>query len=241
MQNKIKRKESHISNYLEICVACNRPDFSLVAEAKVASQSICCVFGESGTGKTSLARVIAGLEQGWTGTVSNQGSVWQDSANKVFLPAHERRVGFVFQGSELFSHLTVGKNLDFAERCGEGRASQPKRQDLVHAFELGQILSRLPHEISRGERQRAAMAQTLLAAPTMMVMDEPMASMSRSMKDALAPFIRQSRESFDGPILYITHSERELEALADSVLLLNARQALSFDSAGHFLSVQAHL
>jgi len=111
----------------------------------------------------------------------------------------------------------------------------------VHAFELGQILSRLPHEISGGERQRAAMAQTLLAAPTMMVMDEPMASMSRSMKDALVPFIRQSRVSFDGPILYITHSERELEALADSVLLLNAGQALGFDSANHFLSAQAQL
>ena len=107
-------------------MACDRPGFSLVAEAKVASQSICCVFGESGTGKTSLARVVAGLEQGWAGRVSNQGSVWQDSASKIFLEPHQRRVGFVFQGSELFTHLTVSKNLDFAERCGQGRASQPK-------------------------------------------------------------------------------------------------------------------
>ena len=220
MLNKIKTKELHISNYLEICVACDRPGFSLVAEAKVAAQSICCVFGESGTGKTSLARAVAGLEQDWTGTVSNQGSVWQDSNSKIFLSPHQRRVGFVFQGSELFAHLTVSKNLDFAERCGQGSASQPKRQDLVHAFELGQILNRLPHEISGGERQRAAMAQTLLAAPTMMVMDEPMASMSRSMKESLIPYIKRSLTNFNGPMLYVTHSEMELAALADSVLVL---------------------
>lgn len=205
-------------------------------EASVSAQSLCCIFGESGSGKTSLARVVAGLEGGWSGRVLSQGQTWQDSEKNILVPAHERRVGFVFQGAELFTHMSVSKNLDFAERCGAGRVEQPNRLDLVKTFELDGVLRRLPHEISGGERQRAAIAQTLLAAPTMLVMDEPMASMSKAMKDGLIPFIRRSRGSFSGPILYITHSEAELEALADSVLLLSDGRSQLFDSVTQFFA-----
>ncbi len=227
--------EQDANNCLNINLRSGRLDFDLEVSATIQPQSVCGVFGESGSGKTSLARAIAGLDSSWLGCLLHQGVVWQDSDAKAFVPAHKRRVGFVFQGAELFEHLTISKNLDFAEKCGEASDDQPSRADLIEHFELGKLLHQAPDRISGGERQRAAIAQALLSAPSMLVMDEPMASMSRSMKEGLMPFIKNCRYQFKGPMLYITHSEAELESVADSVLLLQNGESHMFESVEQFL------
>ena len=227
--------EQNFSSCLNINLRVNRADFDLAVNATIEPQSVCGIFGESGSGKTSLARAIAGLDSSWSGRLCHRGVTWQDTDSRVFVPAHKRRVGFVFQGAELFDHLTISKNLDFAERCGEDSEDQPGRADLIAQFELGSLLHQTPGRISGGERQRAAIAQVLLSAPSMLVMDEPMASMSRSMKENLMPFIKNCLHQFKGPMLYITHSKSELEKIAGAVLLLEGGRSRFFPSVKQFL------
>ena len=207
---------------LSLHVTLERPGFALRVDLDLELKGITAAFGPSGSGKTTLLRVIAGLEREARGTVAFDGETWATPGTHV--PAHRRRIGYVFQDGRLFSHLTVEENLRFALRRS-ARGSQRPPIDLaaaVEALDLRALLARRAHSLSGGEQQRVAIARALLTSPRLMLMDEPLSSLDVARKKEILPHIERLPEVFGVPVLYVTHNVDEVARLANDVVLLAA-------------------
>jgi len=219
-----------------------RDDFSLRFDAELQLEGITAVFGPSGAGKTTLLRVVAGLEKGAVGRVVLGGELWQDTDRRVMVPAHARRLGYVFQDGRLFPHLSVEGNLLFAAersqrqnrsghagqggRGGHGRevgargASEHSMSSVVQALDLKDLLGRKPDTLSGGEIQRVAMGRALLTAPRVMLLDEPLSALDVRRKAEIIPYVERLAADFGVPVLYVTHNVDEVTRLASSMVLL---------------------
>jgi molybdate transport system ATP-binding protein len=203
---------------LELDFAIKRGDFELEVKAAIELAGTTAVFGPSGSGKTTLLRVIAGLDRPASGRIVCGDLTWHNAS--VHVPAHARRVGYVFQEGRLFPHLTVEGNLRFAAR--HARAPGPiTMRDAVDALELEALLERRPVSLSAGEQQRVAIARALLTNPRLLVMDEPLSSLDAGRRREIAAYIERVPEKFGVPILYVTHDVDEVIRLADRILLLS--------------------
>ena len=198
---------------IEVSLSGPRGAFHLDAAFKVPAEGITVIRGPSGSGKTSLLRAIAGLER-MTGHVSIANEAWQDG--KTFMPPHKRRIGYVFQEASLFPHLNVRGNLDYARRRASGALDF---DSIVADLAVAHLLDRAIHDLSGGERQRVAVARALMAAPKLLLMDEPLSSLDRPARDGILPLIKQLGQKL--PILYVTHDPAEAMALADRMLGMN--------------------
>lgn len=202
---------------LELDVALVRGGFRLAVEAELSLSGITALFGPSGSGKTTLLRIIAGLEHAARGTVSLDDDTWQDGTR--FVPAHRRRVGYVFQDGRLFAHLDVAGNLAFGARHGSARGAI-RRDDVIAALALEPLLARRPASLSGGEAQRVAIARALLGDPRLLLMDEPVNALDVARKREIFAYIEGIPAQFGVPIIYVTHSVDEVARLADTVMLL---------------------
>lgn len=182
---------------------------------------ITALFGASGAGKSMLLRVISGLESGATGQVSFAGEAWQ--GNGKFVPMSRRGVGYVFQDSRLFGHLDVAGNLRFAVK----RSGSDQFDAVVKTLDLQPLLARPIGGLSGGERQRVAIGRTLLSAPRLLLMDEPLAALDHGRKTRLLPYIARLPEAFGLPVIYVTHSVEEVTRLADRMVVLAAGKLLA--------------
>ena len=215
---------------LSLNVALDRPGFSLRVATELALTGITAVFGPSGSGKTTLLRIIAGLEREVRGTVAFDGETW--AGRGVHVPAHRRRIGYVFQDGRLFSHLTVEQNLQFALRRNAARApgSSIDAATAVEALDLGGLLGRRTPSLSGGEQQRVAIARALLTNPRLLLMDEPLSSLDTARKKEIVPHIEKLPEIFRVPVLYVTHNVEEVTRLATDVILLSNGRAVAHGS-----------
>jgi molybdate transport system ATP-binding protein len=185
-------------------------------------EGVTAIFGPSGSGKTTLLRVIAGLEREASGDVEFDGETWQ--SENVHVPAHRRRIGYVFQDGRLFPHLTVEQNLRFGQqRKGRERAEAGTLgfAATVEALDLGALLPRRTPSLSGGEQQRVAIARALLTNPRLLLMDEPLSSLDVGRKREILPHL-DKLAAFKVPVLYVTHNVDEVARLANDVVLLNA-------------------
>jgi molybdate transport system ATP-binding protein len=202
-----------------------RGAFVLDAAFAVPAEGITVVRGPSGSGKTSLLRAIAGLDH-MTGHVRINNEIWQDGT--VFVPPHKRHAGYVFQEASLFPHLDVRGNLDYARRRASGAVDVDA---IVADLDIARLFDRAVHDLSGGERQRVAVARALMAAPKLLLMDEPLSSLDRTARDGILPLIKRLGKKL--PILYVTHDPAETLALADRVLgMENGRITLESLSNG---------
>lgn len=201
---------------LEIDVELAQGSFRLAIREAIGLAGITAVFGASGSGKTTLLRIIAGLEPEARGRIAFRGEPWLDGRHS--LPAEARLVSMVFQDARLFPHLDVRANLMFPIRHGKRRGAIGF-DETVQMFELEAMLDRLTPSLSGGERQRVAIGRALLAAPELLLMDEPLSSLDLARKRELLPLIRSLPERFGVPILYVTHDVDELIFLATQVLV----------------------
>jgi molybdate transport system ATP-binding protein len=183
---------------------------------------IVALFGRSGSGKSATINLIAGLARPERGRIALDGRTLVDTAAGVFVPAHARRVGLVFQNAHLFPHLTVRQNLMF------GRWFAPKSQPLI-AFDplvetlgIGHLLARRPARLSGGETQRVAIGRALVASPRILLMDEPLAALDSQRKLEILPVIERLRDEFAIPIVYVSHAVEEVVRLASHVVVLEA-------------------
>ena len=180
------------------------------------------LFGASGAGKTTILDSIAGLDGPDEGRISIGGEDFVDSEKKVNVPAWKRRIGYVLQDLALFPHLTAEQNvaygiydLPFADRRRRSR-------EILRTFRVEQLHGRHISEISGGERQRVALARTLITEPRALLLDEPLAALDRRAKSHIVDDLRAWNRAHNVPILYVTHSREEVFALGEQVIVLDA-------------------
>ncbi len=184
---------------------------------QLPGQGITVVAGPSGSGKTTFLRCLAGLERA-RGRVAVNGHLWQDG--QFFLPTHKRPLGYVFQESSLFPHLTVRRNLAYGakRRYRRGAGGQPlDLERVIDILGIGHLMDRKPETLSGGERQRSALARALAADPEILPMDEPLAALDQERKEEILPFLEGLRE-LTLPVVYISHAQDEIERLADTLV-----------------------
>lgn len=195
-------------------------DFALDAAFESAG-GVTALFGRSGAGKTTIANAIGGLIRPDAGKIAIDDRVLLDTASGVFVPAHQRRIGYVFQDARLFPHLTVRQNLLFGRFFTARRARYGDFGHVVDLLGIGPLLGRRPGTLSGGERQRVAIGRALLASPRALVMDEPLASLDEPRKAEILPFIERLRDEVRVPIVYVSHSVTEVARLAATMVIVS--------------------
>ncbi|MBF7073090.1 molybdenum ABC transporter ATP-binding protein [Glaciecola sp. MH2013] len=194
------------------------PSFSLAVDIQLPSQGITAVLGESGCGKTTLLRCIAGLEKDVRGHVIVNSEIWQN--DDFYLPAHQRKTGFVFQDAQLFSHMTVKQNLAFAVKRSHTKVDNIYYTDVITTLGIAHLERRDSINLSGGERQRVAIARALLIRPQLLLMDEPLASLDAARKREILPYLLCIQRQFNIPIVYVSHSTDEITKIASHVLIM---------------------
>lgn len=185
----------------------------------IGQDGVTVLFGPSGSGKTTLIRAIAGVLKPDQGRILLGDNVVFDGRTGVHVPAHKRRLGYVFQDGRLFPHLDVLQNLRFGSTPGAHRISEA---DVVDLLGLMDVLDRRPATLSGGERQRVALGRALLSRPRMLLMDEPLAALDGPRKDEILPYLNRLKSEAGMPILYVTHAVEEVARLADHVVMMEA-------------------
>lgn len=220
---------------LEVSADVVRSGFSL-AIGFASDARITCLFGRSGSGKTTVADLVAGLIRPARGRVCLDGEVLFDSEARICIPVWERRIGYVFQEARLFPHLSVVDNLLYgARRVGD---RSPPLEPVVALLGLETLMARRPGALSGGEARRVAIGRALLSRPRLLILDEPLTGLDGARRSDILPYL--DRLAGEGPpILYISHAVEEIARLADRVVLVGDGQAVdrgtphqAFDCAG---------
>jgi molybdate transport system ATP-binding protein len=196
------------------------PAFLLDVEFS-APPGITILFGSSGSGKTAILDCIAGLAKPDAGRITVGSSVLFDSATNRYVPPEKRNIGYVLQDLALFPHLSVEKNVQY----GLARLSKEQRQDrteaILQSFRIAPLRSRRPAEISGGERQRVALARSLVTNPCVLLLDEPLTGLDAPSKSRIIDDLRGWNQQHRIPIVYVTHTREEVFALGDRVVVLD--------------------
>jgi thiamine transport system ATP-binding protein len=195
---------------------------------EVAAGEVIGVLGSSGSGKTTLLRVIAGLH------AASEGSVILDGVDITTSPTHLRGVGLMFQEHALFPHLTVSDNVAFGLRMA--KVHNPDRSirvtEVLELVGLAGFGARDVASLSGGERQRVALARTLAPSPRVLLLDEPMGSLDRVLRDRLVTELRELIVGLGMTALYVTHDRSEAFALADRIAVLDEGSVVQLDAPG---------
>ena len=186
-----------------------------------AAPGLTALFGRSGSGKTTLVDIVGGLIRPDRGKVAVDGQVLVDTESSLFVPKHRRRIGYVFQDSRLFPHLSVRRNLLYGRWFNrQAGGTSADLASVVDLLGIGHLLERRPASLSGGERQRVAIGRALLAHPQVLLMDEPLASLDEARRAEILPYIERLRDEAGVPILYVSHSVAEVARLATTVVIL---------------------
>ncbi|RBP49696.1 molybdenum ABC transporter ATP-binding protein [Arenicella xantha] len=217
-----------------INVDIRRDDFYLPVALTLPASGVTALFGPSGCGKTCLLRALAGLDRYPEAHISFQQTVWQDG--RLCVPAHLRDTAMVFQQADLFTHLDVAGNLQYAERRVPSHRQKVPLQQIIDKLGLEPLLKRSVEQLSGGERQRVSIARALCASPRLLLMDEPLSGLDRDSKQRLLPYIETVCREFSVPIIYVSHALDEVARLADHLVLLERGQVIADGPASGMLT-----
>ena len=171
------------------------------------------IVGPSGAGKTSLLDLIAGLRRPIAGTVTFDGEPVDEVTRHFHVPPRRRRIGYVPQDSALFPHLSVAQNIGYGTRA-------PLRSEIIELLEITSLLPRRVTSLSGGEQKRVALARALMAAPRLLLLDEPLAGIDRPLQWRISDYLEQLRTHFSIPMIYVSHDREELARIADQTITL---------------------
>jgi len=215
---------------LRIDVAKLLGEFSL--QASFANESrVTGLFGASGAGKTSLINMIAGLLRPDRGSIAVDDETLDDTTAGVHVPAHRRRIGYVFQDARLFPHLDVGENLDYGRRMNGLADNVAQRARVTDLLDIGSLLNRRPGQLSGGERQSVALGRALLAQPRLLLLDEPLGSLDEERKIEILPYLVRLRDEAGVPMVYVSHDAGEMRQLATQIVMLRRGRVTAFGGA----------
>jgi molybdate transport system ATP-binding protein len=188
---------------------------------------VTALFGRSGAGKTTLVNLIAGLARPDRGRIIVDGETLVDTERGIRVPAHRRRIGYVFQEGRLFPHMSVRSNLLYGRRLLSRGSRWGSLEATVDLLGIGHLLSRRPSALSGGEKQRVALGRALLASPRLLLLDEPLAALDEARKADLLPYIERLRDEMRLPIVYVSHSLEEVARIADTMVVLADGKAVA--------------
>jgi len=212
---------------IQVRLHIDRGEFRLDVDVRLPGRGITALFGPSGSGKTTCLRAIAGLEHVNDGYVAVGGAVWQDQAQRIFVPTHRRSLGYVFQEASLFAHLSVRANLEFGMKRVPRSERRFESGEVARLLGIWELLERRPGSLSGGERQRVAIARALLASPRLLLMDEPLAALDLRRKQEILPYLERMHDALSIPIIYVSHAPDEVARLADHLVLLDGGRVVA--------------
>ncbi|QIB33013.1 molybdenum ABC transporter ATP-binding protein [Ancylobacter pratisalsi] len=222
---------------IEVDIQIRRPGgFELEAQFVAPGSGVTALFGRSGAGKTTIIQAAAGVVRPDAGRIAVGDEVFFDSSRGINLPIEARRVGYVFQDSRLFPHMSVERNLRYGERRSRASVRAIGFDTVVDMLGIAHLLGRRPHTLSGGERQRVAIGRALLAQPRLLLMDEPLAALDAARKAEILPYLERLRDEMGLPILYVSHAIDEVLRLADMVVALREGRLVAAGALGEVMS-----
>ena len=202
------------------------PSFLLDVSIEVSS-GITILFGASGAGKSTLLDCVAGLARPDAGRIVTGDEVLFDSASSIHLPAQRRRIAYVFQTLALFPHLSVEENVAYGLSGWPEDERRGRAGEILKAFHVEKLRKQKPGQISGGERQRVALARSLVTEPRVLLLDEPLTGLDAELKAAIIDDLRAWNAAKRIPILYVTHSRDEVNALGERVIAIENGHVIS--------------
>ncbi|MCD4533501.1 TOBE-like domain-containing protein [Nocardioides sp. cx-169] len=194
-------------------------DFVALDDVSVSlpTGQLTALLGPSGGGKSTLLRIIAGLDSADVGTIDIEGT------DATRLPAQKRGVGFVFQHYAVFKHMTVAKNVAFGLEIRKRPKDEVKRrvEELLELVHLSQFSHRLPSQLSGGQRQRMALARALAVEPKVLLLDEPFGALDAKVRKELRDWLRRLHDEVHVTTVFVTHDQEEALEVADEIVVIN--------------------
>ncbi|HEY1470784.1 MAG TPA: molybdenum ABC transporter ATP-binding protein [Candidatus Acidoferrum sp.] len=199
--------------------AAGAPAFDLQVAQEFAP-GITILFGPSGAGKSTLLDCIAGLQRPDTGRITLGKEIFFDADHKISLPPQRRRIAYVFQSLALFPHLSVEENVAYGLSSNASCRRDSRVARILEAFHITSLRRRKPAELSGGEKQRVALARSLVTEPRVLLLDEPLTGLDSPLRRAILQDLRAWNDANRIPILYVTHNREELDAIGERVVAL---------------------
>jgi molybdate transport system ATP-binding protein len=208
-------------------------DMELNIDLDIRPGTFLSLYGNSGAGKTSILRMIAGLLQPDRGLIEVGGSQWFDKSAAINLRPQQRKVGMVFQDYALFPNMTVQENLEFALT-----KESDKRiiKELIEMIELGDLRSRKPGTLSGGQQQRVALARSLVQQPEILLLDEPLSALDQDIRKKLQTYILEVHRSYNLTTILVSHDIPEILKLTNLVIHLEHGKIIRRGTAADLLS-----
>lgn len=217
-------------------VAVRHPLGAFTLDAAFTTEGrLIALFGRSGAGKTSLVNVVAGLVRPEYGRIVVDGQTLLDTERGIDVPTHRRRIGYVFQEARLFPHLTVRRNLLYGRWFAPRGERSLRLAEIVDLLGIATLLERRPAHLSGGEAQRVAIGRALLAAPRLLLMDEPLAALDIERKNEIIPYIERLRDQAGVPIIYVSHGVGEVARLATTIVVMDEGKVVACGPAGDIM------
>ncbi len=186
----------------------------------IEANHLTCLLGGSGSGKTTILRIIAGLEIPESGQVNIENKIVTDS-RKIITEPYERNIGFIFQDLALWPHFSVYKNIAFGLSERKEKNIKQRVLDMLDFFGLQEYSAKYPHQLSGGQQQLVAISRSLVLKPKILLLDEPLSSLDVKLKRKILEHIKNLKQNFDLSIAYVTHDHKEAFAIADQIVVLN--------------------
>jgi len=191
------------------------------------SPGITILFGVSGAGKSTLLDCIAGLVRPDKGQITVGDEVLFDSGRGIYLPAQKRRIAYVFQTLALFPHLSAEENIAYGLSDLPEQETRERVSAILKAFHVDKLRKQKPGELSGGEKQRVALARSLVTEPHALLLDEPLTGLDAELKSSIVDDLRAWNAAKGIPVLYVTHSREEVDALGERMIALDNGRVVS--------------
>ena len=204
----------------------------------IDSESFVSLYGKSGTGKTSILRMLAGLMQPENGLIKMNEEVWFDHKNNINISTQKRKIGFVFQDYALFPNMNVRENVAFALAKN---AAKNMTDELLELTGLSMMADRKVQQLSGGQQQRVALARAIAMKPNLLLLDEPLSAIDDDQRLQLQDTLMKLHKRFHLTTLLVSHDIREIVKLSDSILHLENGILKHYNSTAAFLNITGYI
>ncbi|MFM6929234.1 MAG: ATP-binding cassette domain-containing protein [Bdellovibrio sp.] len=188
------------------------------------------IFGPSGSGKSSLIKSLAGLNKDLQGTLEVDGQIWQKSSEHIYLPSHQRAVGYVSQTPVVFPHMTVLENIVYGFNRTQFNQRRFLVDDVIELLKLKELLPQSVDSLSGGEKQRVCLGRAILSSPTLLILDEPLSALDGFAQKEIVALLKKINSDFALPMIYVSHSVREILELTNTVMLVESGKIKQIDT-----------